>query len=61
MRALTSLHHRQRVGTGRLEYRHARRLLAVIGEGLAVGLSAQFHPADVADAGDRPVGAGLDE
>ena len=55
------IHHGQRVGAGRLEYRHARGWPTVKGEGLRIGLRAELHAPDVADAGHRAARAGLDD
>ena len=57
--ALDLPHHRQRVGARRLEHRQTGGWFAVRGEGLRVGLRAEFHVADIANPGDRAVRAGF--
>ena len=51
----------KRVGARRLEDADAGGRLAVEREHLAVGLGAEFDPADVAHPGDVAVVAGLDD
>src|SRR5262249_12608169 len=51
----------ERVGAGRQENGHARRLLLVEIEELAVGLGTELDPADVAYTRHVAVGAGLDD
>ena len=51
----------ERVGAGRLEHADAGGGLVVERKHLAVGLGAEFDPADVADAGDIAIVAGLDD
>ena len=59
--ALTAFSHLSALAPGSWKIADAGRRLAVEREDLAVGLRAELDPADIAQARDLAVGAGLDD